>query len=544
VVFKATDAFIAVNQAAINHYGYTVEEFLKMRMLDLSPGDLLPVVSDWLAANDFRSPLRTRHQRKDGSLVDVEMMVGDVDFAGDPARFAIITDISERKLAEEQLEFQAMHDALTGLPNRAFLRAQVERLTAPGNWESGDPFAFLLLDIDQFKEINDSLGHCCGDSVLQNISPRLRACIRRSDTLARLGGDEFAIILPRATAKDAIQVVEKIEASLRSSILIDKHSLVVEASTGVSLYPAHGQDWETLFRRADIAMYEAKRSRCGHLLFSEDQSQDSLDRLELTTELRKAIDDDQLELYYQPKVDLATMRVSGVEALIRWQHPRKGFLTANRIISLAEHAGLIKPLGHWVFSTVASQSNLWNRMGIDLEVAINLAAQNLQDRYLVEAVMEYVGQRNSHRLRLILEITESAMLTDPERSKVVLKDLHDLGVKVSIDDFGTGYSSLSYLKELPVDEVKIDQTFVQNMAENSRDACIVRTIIELGHNLGLRVVAEGVEGHSSLDHLIGLGCDVVQGYYLSHPLACQQLERWYKNEEGTNRWAAEPLAVS
>ncbi len=544
VVVKGTEAFIAVNQAAVSHYGYSSEEFLKMSMLDLLPGDALPEVSAWLAANDFRSPVRTRHRRKDGSLVDVEMTVGDVDFAGDPARFAIITDISERKLAEERLEFQALHDALTGLPNRAFLESQVERLTVHRNGDRSEPFAFLLLDIDRFKEINDSLGHHCGDWVLQHLSPRLRSCVRRSDTVARLGGDEFAIILPGAAATEALHVVEKIESNLRSPILIGNHSLTLEASTGVSLYPAHGLDWDTLIQRADIAMYQAKRARCGHLIFCEGKSEDSLDRLEMTAELRNAIEGNQLELHYQPKIDLESMRVSGVEALIRWQHPRKGLISASRIISLAEHAGLIKLLGHWVFSTVASQTSLWNKMGIDLEVAINLAAQNLQDPDLVAAVIDRINRQNSHRMRLVLEITESAMMSDPEGSKLVLNQLHDLGVKVSIDDFGTGYSSLSYLKTLPVDEVKIDQSFVQNMVQNSRDSCIVRTIIELGHNLGLRVVAEGVEAHSSLNLLSGLGCDVAQGYYLSHPLPCQQLERWYKNEAGNNQWAADPALAS
>jgi diguanylate cyclase (GGDEF)-like protein/PAS domain S-box-containing protein len=536
VVFRGTEAFIAVNQAAISHYGYSKEEFLSMSMLDLSPPDLVAEVSAWLRANDFRAPLRTRHRRKIDGDVDVEMMVGDVDFAGEPARFAIITDISERKLAEERLEYQASHDSLTDLPNRAFLRSQVERMAASARTDNARPFAFLLLDLDRFKEINDSLGHRCGDLVLQHLSPRLRACIRRSDTVARLGGDEFAILLPGASAKEATLVAEKIETALRAPILVDGHSLTVEASIGMSLYPGNGHDWDTLIQRADIAMYGAKHARCGHLLFSEDRSQDPLDRLELAQELRAAIERSELELHYQPKIDLVTMCVHGVEALIRWQHPRKGFVPATHIIALAEHAGLMKSLGQWVFSTAAEQSTDWCRMGIDLEIAINLAAQNLQDPELMSAVFERVGNRDKSRLRLMLEITESAMLQDPEGSRLNLDRLHDLGVKISIDDFGTGYSSLSYLKELPVDEVKIDQSFVQNMAGSPRDSCIVRTVIELGHNLGLRVVAEGVEDASVLGILSQLRCDVAQGYYLSHPLPRHNLECWYGDAKSKNIW--------
>jgi diguanylate cyclase (GGDEF)-like protein len=409
-------------------------------------------------------------------------------------------------------------------------------MVASARSENARPFAFLLLDLDRFKEINDSLGHRFGDSVLQHLSPRLRASIRRSDIVARLGGDEFAILLPGASAKEATLVAEKIESALRAPILVCGHSLTVEASIGMSLYPENRHDWDTLIQRADIAMYGAKQARCGHLLFSEGRSQNPLDRLELAQDLRTAIERNELELHFQPKINLDTMCVGGVEALIRWQHPRRGSVPASHIIALAEHAGLIKTLGQWVFSAAAAQSEDWSRMGIDLEIAINLAAQNLQDPGLMSTVIDRMGSRGTHRLKLMLEITESAMLLDPEGSRLNLDRLHDLGVKISIDDFGTGYSSLSYLKELPVDEVKIDQSFVQNMAGSTRDSCIVRTVIELGHNLGLRVVAEGVEDASVLGILSQLQCDVAQGYFLSHPLPRQNLQSWYDEARSKNRW--------
>jgi len=503
VFSKKIGAFLAVNQAALDHYGYTKEEFLRIGILDLNGPESVEVTSAWLAGNDWRSPLRTRHRRKNGSDIDVEMTVGEVDFAAEPAAFAIITDISERRRAEEKMEYQASHDSLTGLANRAALREHVERMIARRQGNREVAFAFLMLDLDRFKEINDTLGHCHGDSVLQRLCPRLHACVRRTDTVARLGGDEFSIILDGASANEALLVAEKLESGISAPMLVGDHSLSVRASIGIALYPAHGQDWDTLLQHADIAMYAAKRARCGHAVYSDDQSSDPADQLELTSELRLAIEGNELELHYQPKLDIETRKVCGVEALIRWHHPRKGPLSASRIIALAENAGLIKPLGHWVFATAASQTVDWSRMGIDLEVAINLTPQNLQDPEFVESVIERIGQGNSHRLRLLVEVTESAMISDPEQSTLILDRLHDVGVKISVDDFGTGYSSLAYLKELPVDELKIDQSFVHNMTDNSRDSCIVRTIIELGHNLGLRVVAEGVEQRSVLEILRG-----------------------------------------
>ncbi len=541
---RRTSAFLTANQAALDQYGYSKEEFLRRGILDLNIPESVEVTSAWLAAKDWRSPLRTRHRRKSGSDMDVEMTVREVDFAAEPAGFAIITDISERRRAEQKLEYQASHDSLTGLANRALLREHVERMVARRQGNREIQFAFLIIDLDRFKEINDTLGHCHGDRVLQCLCPRLNACVRRTDTVARLGGDEFSILLDGATAQEALLVVEKIESSIAAPILVGEHSLSVGASIGIALYPAHGEDWDTLLQHADIAMYEAKRARCGHAVYSDNQSSDQVEQLKLTSELRLALEGNELELHYQPKLDLETRKVCGVEALIRWHHPRKGPLSANRIIELAEIGGLMKALGCWVFATAASQTVDWNRMGIDLEVAINLTPRTFNDPEFVEHVIERIGQGNSHRLRLTVEITESAMILDPEQFRIILDRLHEVGVKVSIDDFGTGYSSLAYLKDLPVDEVKIDQSFVHCMTDNSRDSCIVRTIIELGHNLGLRVVAEGVEHRSVLDLLRGWGCDIAQGYYLSHPLTHQELERWYKSGPWTNGWACEPAGAA
>ena len=296
VFSRHTAAFLAVNQAALDQYGYSKEEFLRRGILDLNIPESVEVTSAWLAAKDWRSPLRTRHRRKNGSDMDVEMTVREVDFAAEPAGFAIIADVSERRRAVEKLEYQASHDALTGLANRALLQEHVERMVARRQGNREIQFAFLIIDLDRFKEINDTLGHCRGDRVLQCLCPRLHACVRRTDTVARLGGDEFSIILDGATAQEALLVVKKLESSIAAPILVGEHSLSVEASIGVALYPAHGEDWDTLLQHADIAMYAAKRARCGHAVYSSNtQFSDPADQFELTRELRLALEGNELE---------------------------------------------------------------------------------------------------------------------------------------------------------------------------------------------------------------------------------------------------------
>ncbi|MGA7498086.1 MAG: EAL domain-containing protein, partial [Isosphaeraceae bacterium] len=391
-------------------------------------------------------------------------------------------------------------------------------------------FAFLLLDLDQFKIINDSLGHHSGDMLLQRLSPKLRAAVRKTDTVARLGGDEFAILLPGATAEEAILVSKKIQKSLRTPMLINNHWLDIGASIGIALYPEHGRVWEELLQRADIAMYQAKRTHGGHLVYAEGTS-DLSGRFDLMFELRKAIETDQLLLYFQPKIDLRTMRVDGVEALVRWPHPRRGLLAPDETIPVAEQSGLMKALTLWVLDAAVRQSCEWHRAGIELDMAVNLPPDTLVDRDFLQVLARKEEAADLVTARLILEITEATLVSQPERSRVALDQIHEMGVRISIDDFGTGYSSLAYLNELPVDELKIDQGLVRGMAANDRGECIVRMIVELGHNLGLQVVAEGVEGREDLESLIGLGCDHAQGFFFSQPLPRREFETWYRASE-------------
>jgi len=430
-------------------------------------------------------------------------------------------DASNRRAAE--LRHQALHDRLTDLPNRELLHEQV-RATAT----SGQPFALLMLDLDRFKDVNDTFGHGCGDRLLAAIGPRLRSAIREGDLIARLGGDEFAILLPRTDRVHAVLRAEQLCRALREPFSIDGYALYVGASVGVALFPEHGNDPDELLRCADVAMYVAKRAGDDQAVYSSDQDRHTAERLALIGELRSAIEDNQLIMHYQPKVDFVRGQLVGVEALVRWQHPQRGIVGPDEFIPLAEQTGLIRPLGTWVLGEALRQQNAWREAGLDIAVAVNMSTQNLNDA-LSEQIRELLERWETPADRLRIEITESALMADPERAMGVLFRLRDMGVRIAIDDFGTGYSSLTYLKRLPVDEIKIDRSFVQDMVVDEDDRAIIRSTIMLGHDLGLTVVAEGMEDGVTWDLLADLGCDVAQGYFVARPMAPQQLIAWLRS---------------
>jgi diguanylate cyclase (GGDEF)-like protein len=431
----------------------------------------------------------------------------------------------ELRVSEERLIYQGTHDALTGLPNRALLFRKIDKIIVSDH-KNKYSFALLLLDLDRFKEINDTFGHHIGDTVLQRLRPLLLNVVRQSDTVAGLGGDEFGILLPGSDHERASAVAEQIVTALKQPIMVEEQPLEVGISIGIALYPEHGQDTMTLLRRADVAMYAAKRSKSGHAVYAAGQADYSPRRLALAGELRQGIEHNQLLLHYQPKIDLRTMRIRGAEALVRWLHPREGLIPPKDFIPLAEHTGLIKPLGLWTLHTALLQCRSWHQAGLDLNVAVNLAPENLQDGPLLKTVFDLLAESHSRPEWLTVELTETSVMTDPTRMRIVLKRLHDLGVQISIDDFGTGYSSLAYLKDLPVHEVKVDRSFVKDLTVNARNACIVRTVINLGHDLGLRVVAEGVEDQKSMSLLALWGCDLAQGYHISRPLSSVDFMSW------------------
>jgi diguanylate cyclase (GGDEF)-like protein len=416
--------------------------------------------------------------------------------------------------ASRRLRHQALHDALTGLPNRALLHRRAER-----DLRGDDPAAMLLIDLDRFKEVNDTLGHDYGDALLVEVAERLGGALRRGDTLARLGGDEFAVLVAGAPDREAVvEVAARLQDALRRPFALRGVAVELEASIGVALYPEHGRTIGRLLQRADVAMYDAKRGRHGVSTYSAERDPYSADRLGLLAELRSAIERDELILHYQPKVSLQTGELLGVEALVRWQHPTRGLLYPDDFIPLAERTGAVADLTRWVVDRALAECR-----ELELPVAVNLAAANIVDVTLPAAIGAALERHGVPAERLVCEISEHTVMADPVRATAVLAGLRELGVGLSLDDFGTGHSSLSYLKRLPLDEVKIDRSFVAGMAEDENDAVIVRSTIDLARNLGLRVVAEGVETAEIMETLAELRCDVAQGYFISRPKELQAL---------------------
>jgi diguanylate cyclase (GGDEF)-like protein len=430
------------------------------------------------------------------------------------------TDL-ERKVREN--EYQALHDLLTGLPNRAVFKDRVQHAIAIAGRDKSLA-AVMLMDLDRFKEINDTLGHHHGDLLLQQIGPRIQSVLREADTVARLGGDEFAVLLDSITdAAAAVHVADKIRGVLKRSFQIDELTLHIDVSIGIALFPGHGNDVDMLLQRADVAMYMAKAAGTGREVYTADRDQHSPTRLALVGELRDAIDNEMLTVHYQPKVDIRSGKVLGVEALVRWDHPTRGFLPPVTFVPLSEHTGLIEPMTLQILNTALRQARDWEHAGFDMEMAVNLSVRNLLDPQLASKVEHMLYRWGISPGRLELELTETSIMADPRRALGVLESLSELGVRIAIDDFGTGYSSLFYLKRMPINVIKIDKSFILNMTANENDLVIVRSIIDLAHNLGLKVVAEGVENQDVLQQLEVLGCDLSQGFYHGRPMPAEDL---------------------
>ena len=465
--------------------------------------------------------------RKDGSSFPIEIALSEM-FIGERRYFvAVARDVTETKRQTAALQYQALHDALTELPNRSLLSDRIRQNILLAQREHHE-LALLVMDLDRFKDINDTLGHQYGDKVLQEVSTRMRAALRESDTIARLGGDEFAILLPNTNLNQAKGLADKLLQIVDEPFLIGEQVLHVGGSIGITLYPQHGEDEVALLQRADVAMYVAKRGHLGSAVYDPSADQHSLRNLALLGELRGAIERDQLLLHFQPKVNLKTGKVYGVESLVRWQHPRHGFMHPDEFVPLAEQTGLIAPLSQWALKEGLKTCSQFCE-GLPLDVAVNLSVRNLQDPRFPSKVAHLLEEYCSDPSRLRLEITETAIMADPGRALDVLNRLSAMGVKLSIDDFGTGYSSLAHLKQMPVDELKIDKSFVTGMLEDESDAMIVRSVIDLAHNIGITVVAEGVETEEIYNRLKEMGCDAVQGYYMSKPVSADDLAKWIKS---------------
>jgi diguanylate cyclase (GGDEF)-like protein len=476
--------------------------------------------------------MELQRQHRDGRMVQISTTLTPLesDQGQITGYLAMATDITQRKAAEKQVEFLAYHDALTGLPNRLLLQDRFSQAMAQAD-RTQTQVALLFLDLDNFKTINDSLGHAVGDAFLKEIATRLSACLRESDTICRQGGDEFLMVLGNQDSANAsTPVLNTLLARVSALFLVDGHELASSASIGVAMYPDDGQDFETLLQKADTAMYQAKEAgRNNYRFFDEQMNVQALDHLFLKNGLRKAIERSEFVLHYQPQIELATGQVTGVEALVRWNHPERGLLTPGRFIALAEETGLIVPLGEWVIHEALRQGVAWRKAGLPpLMMAVNLSPVQFKRGDLVQVVTRALHNTGFDPHYLELEMTETVLLHDTEKVLADVKRLKMMGMKLSIDDFGTGYSSLSYLKRFDVDKLKIDQSFVRDLASDPDDATIVRAIIQMAHSLGLKTVAEGVENAVIQDLLRSFNCDGVQGHHVARAMDAQAFVSYLK----------------
>ncbi|MFL6624033.1 MAG: putative bifunctional diguanylate cyclase/phosphodiesterase [Sulfurifustis sp.] len=484
-----------------------------------------------------------------GLIVQLRAMSGDESKLGDRIRaegnaesiqlaesFNGMTERLERLY--EQVGHMAFTDSLTQLPNRSFFLKRLEQTVHHARQEN-KLFGLFIIDLDRFRDVNDTIGHHVGDLLLQQVAVRLRDKLRESDTIARIGGDEFAVLLPNVTAKQADMAARMLIQSLRSDIVVQTHRLDVAASIGIALYPDHGVDARTLIQRAEVAMYAAKQGGCGQMPYDAGMDRYHSQQLALMGELRHAVEREQFVLYYQPKIGLRHNRVIGVEALVRWRHPNGTLIMPETFIPLLEQSSLMRGLTGWVTHEALRMGRDLRERGFALPVAVNISARDLQNSGLAEELAEYLAVHRASPNWLELEITESAVMADVVGAQAVLNQLAEMGFQMSIDDFGTGYSSLGYLKRLPVQGVKIDKSFVMGMAKDDNDAAIVYTSIDLTHNLGLHVVAEGVDDEGVLNRLRVHGCDAAQGMYLSRPLSGNELVDWL----GKSKWGMPVKAV-
>jgi diguanylate cyclase (GGDEF)-like protein/PAS domain S-box-containing protein len=527
------DRIESFNRSARRMFGYSEEELIgrPLRLLIAGTHDTDrpdPAWVGWslLAGKDIPpEPTETVGTRKDGSSFPIEVSISQMEIGERRVTIACIRDISGRRAFTEALEHRTLYDELTGLPNRTLFADRVEQAIAFAI-RADEPRGVLIVDVDGFRKLNDMLGREQGDALLRGVGDRLRGLLRESDTVARVGDDEFAILPSGETdVEDAAAIAWKVRDAFALPFAIGGGEVQAQASVGIAFFPQHGRKSVDLLRRAELAVNEAQRTGSGLAVFAAEPEDRTARRLTLLSELRDGIPRGELVLHYQPKVDLATRQTVGVEALVRWRHPTEGLLMPDRFMPEAERSELIEPLTAWVLDAALKQQRQWRDAGRDLTMAVNISALSLtQGSELPNVVARLTDRWGVAPEMLILELTESALI-DAD-APVVLDLLHAMGERLSIDDFGTGHSSLIYLQRLPIDQIKIDRSFVMNLATSPGDAVIVRSTIDLAHNLGVTVVAEGVEDPLALDLLIEYGCESAQGFYFSRPRTADDLADW------------------
>jgi diguanylate cyclase (GGDEF)-like protein/PAS domain S-box-containing protein len=531
IIGKNIDGVITSwNRGAEKIYGYTRDEVVGRDLSFLLPPERqaeIQAIMERVLSGQPIECLETQRLTRIGSAIDVSLSVSPIkDASGHIAGASTIArDITQRKAAEKQIQFLAYYDALTGLPNRTLLQDRLTRALASARRRK-DKVALLFLDLDRFKTINDSLGHSVGDLVLQQVAERLKKWAREQDTVARVGGDEFLIVLTAVKEPaDAAVAAERLMNTMNAAYVVQGHSLGISCSVGISIFPEHGAEGETLIKNADAAMYSAKESGCNNLqFFTKDMNAQAVERLTLESGLRLALDKKELFLVYQPQIEIATGRIIGLEALLRWQHPELGLVPPDKFIRIAENSGLIMPIGEWVLRTACSQTRKWQDEGLlAVSVAVNVSSVQFRQAGFCELIRRVLHETGLAPQYLELEITESLLLSNEDVMLSVLQELKAMGLKLAIDDFGTGYSSLSYLRQFPVGKLKIDRSFIRDIAVDPDDAAITTAIISLAKSLNLKVIAEGVEDEAQMTFLTAHRCDEIQGYYFSKPLTVDKV---------------------
>lgn len=535
LITDAKNSVVAVNHAFVQMSGYKSEEVLGKNPRILASGrhdaEFYRAMWEDIDRHGYwQGELWDKH--KSGRHYPKWMSITTVrDGKGDVVNYiSIARDITEETEAEKNIHFLAYYDVLTGLPNRTLLRDRLGQMIAVSH-RDGQQFSLLFLDLDRFKYINDSMGHSVGDRLLQSVAARIQECVREGDTVARLGGDEFIVLLREAGADEASVVAQKLLSALATPYDLDGQVIATQASIGISVYPDHAQDADILIKNADMAMYRAKEEGRNNYQFFAPEMNFRVDLLfSMEKDLRLALERGEFFIQYQPQVNLASGVLSGVEALIRWQHPAKGLVAPDQFISVAEETGQITAIGEWVLRTTCMQMAQWRKDGLhDLTLAVNLSIRQLRQPGLGEFVKTVLKESGLAAQSLELEITEGIMMGDNQAAMRFLNEMHDLGVQLSIDDFGTGFSSLNYLKKLPVNKLKIDQSFIRDIETDEGDAAIIRSIISLGHRLNLKVIAEGVETQEQVDFLRIRGCDEMQGYFYARPLSADAVLEFVKD---------------
>jgi diguanylate cyclase (GGDEF)-like protein/PAS domain S-box-containing protein len=525
------ERILSVNDAAIAHYGYSRAEFEKLTIGSVQAFDSRP---PWAGdhSNDELTARTWKHVRADGTLIDLAIYSRQLVYADRPAVLLSLMDITERKRAEARLAFMAQHDGLTGLPNRTLLRQEMDEMLQHTR-RSSDKVAVLMLGLDNFKAVNDTLGHAVGDKLLRGVAKRLRSTLREEDTLARLNSDEFAVVQSgMVRPEDAVLLARRLLEAVGEPYLLDGHAIVIGASIGIAMSPGDGDESEKLLKHADMALSRAKNDSRGTFSFFESgMDARAQSRRKIEIDLRDAIQGDVLRPYYQPLVDLSSGRITGFEALVRWPHPERGMISPAEFIPVAEETGLINALGGLILHRACRDAATWPD---DIRVAVNLSPLQFRAGNLLSVVMEALKQSGLPARRLELEITETLLLEKSSQVQATLHALRALGVRISMDDFGTGYSSLSYLRSFPFDKIKIDQSFVRGLGTNNDAQAIVRAIISLGVGLGVTITAEGVETEGELNCLRGEGCHEAQGFLFSHARPNAEIVAMLDTQFGAN----------